>query len=118
MKKLTVIRIALWSIVGFAAAVMRCLPTSVCLLIGGAAFGFTKGIALAWIGALLGTAGAWGLARSRLGAPLQRAFAHHPLLRRLSFSALFGALFGALRLRVVALLCRLTLTAHGRWSLR
>ena len=71
-------------VIGFAAAVMLCLPTSVCLLIGGAAFGFTKGIVLSWLGALLGTAGAWALAHSRLGGPLQRAFADHPLLRRLS----------------------------------
>jgi uncharacterized membrane protein YdjX (TVP38/TMEM64 family) len=71
-------------VIGFAAAVMLCLPTSVCLLIGGATFGFTKGFALSWLAALLGTAGAWALARSRLGAPLQRLFADHPLLRRLS----------------------------------
>ena len=71
-------------VIGFAAAVMLCLPTSVCLLIGGATFGFTKGIALSWLGALLGTIGAWALAHSRLGGPLQRAFANHPLLRRLS----------------------------------
>jgi uncharacterized membrane protein YdjX (TVP38/TMEM64 family) len=71
-------------VTGFAAAVMLCLPTSLCLVIGGAAFGFTKGIVLGWLGALLGTAGAWRLARSRFGVPLQRVFTHHPLLRRLS----------------------------------
>lgn len=76
------------------------LPVTVLSIVGGALFGTTRGVLLAWIGAMIGTVTAYILARSIGQGPVKRFLGRHKLLNELQKRSDFWAL---LRLRVLPL---------------
>lgn len=55
-------------VLGYALLVLVPTPASVLTILGGALFGLVEGVALAWLGAVLGAVGGFALGR-RLGRP-------------------------------------------------
>lgn len=51
-------------VLGYALLVLVPTPASVLTILGGALFGLAQGVALAWLGALLGAVGGFGLGRA------------------------------------------------------
>jgi uncharacterized membrane protein YdjX (TVP38/TMEM64 family) len=74
------------------------LPVTVLTIVGGAVFGVTRGVVLAWSGAMAGTLIAYTLARSIGKGSVRRFLGRHHLLDRLQKRSDFWAL---LRLRVL-----------------
>ena len=81
----------------YALAVLLLLPTTVATIVAGAVFGF-PGLALAWIGSLVGTAIAYLLGRYTGRRVTERFLGRHPLLERLRDHA---STWDLMRLRVL-----------------
>ena len=69
---------ALLFALGYAVAVVAFFPASVLTLLAGALFGFVKGAALVFVGAVLGSTIAFLLSRSVLRAGVERRLAGNP----------------------------------------
>jgi len=74
------------------------VPITVLSIVGGALFGATRGVLLAWAGAMVGTVAAYLLARSIGQGSVRRFLGRHHLLGQLRKRSDFWALF---RLRVL-----------------
>ena len=94
-------------IVGFAIVAALGIPLTPLVLLAGALFGFFEGVVVAWVGLVLGTSGAYWIARLIGGALVTRVLAgHEDLLAKLHGRRGFLAL---LRLRAIPLIPSLLL---------
>jgi uncharacterized membrane protein YdjX (TVP38/TMEM64 family) len=84
-------------VLAYVLAVLLLLPTTALSLIGGALFGMPA-LALSWVGALLGSAGAHSLGRYTGRRPVRRFLGNHAMLRRLRDDA---SIVDLIRLRVL-----------------
>lgn len=66
----------------YTLAVMVLLPTTPLSVIGGALFG-VPGLALSWLGAMLGSAGAYSIGRYTARGAARRFLGNHPMVRQL-----------------------------------
>src|SRR5690348_11780689 len=64
-------------VVGFAVVAALGIPLTPLVLLAGALFGFLEGVVVAWIGLVLGTSGAYWIARLIGGASVHRLIAGH-----------------------------------------
>lgn len=64
-------------IVGFAIVAALGIPLTPLVLLGGALFGFVEGVVVAWVGLVLGTSGAYWIARVIGGASVTRLLSGH-----------------------------------------
>lgn len=64
-------------VVGFAVIATLGIPLTPLILLAGALFGFFEGAVIAWVGLILGTSGAYGIARLIGGASVTRLLAGH-----------------------------------------
>jgi uncharacterized membrane protein YdjX (TVP38/TMEM64 family) len=87
-------------VLSYAAAVTLALPTTVLTILGGALFGITNGVVLAWMGAMAGTTVAHTLARSIAKGPIRRLLDNKRMLHSLRQRA---DLLTLMRLRVLPL---------------
>lgn len=85
-------------VVAYGVAVTAMLPATLVTILGGALFGFWKGAALAWVGALGGTCLSHLIACRVARGPMLRLFGGHRLLRRLRER---GGVVELFRLRVL-----------------
>jgi uncharacterized membrane protein YdjX (TVP38/TMEM64 family) len=104
-----------WYVVGFTMVAALGIPLTPLVLLAGVLFGFPKGLAVAWTGLILGTSGAYWIARLVGGRSVTRLLAgHEDIVARLHGRRGFLTL---LRLRAVPLIPSLLLdyasgTAH------
>jgi len=102
-------------VVGFAIVAALGIPLTPLVLLAGALFGFVEGLVVAWVGLVLGTSGAYWIARLIGGASVTRLLAgHQDIVARLHGRRGFLTL---LRLRAIPLIPSLLLdyasgTAH------
>jgi uncharacterized membrane protein YdjX (TVP38/TMEM64 family) len=102
-------------VVGFAIVAALGIPLTPLVLLAGALFGFFEGVVVAWVGLVLGTSGAYLIARLVGGAPVTRLLAgHEDIIAKLRGRRGFLTL---LRLRAIPLIPSLLLdysagTAH------
>jgi uncharacterized membrane protein YdjX (TVP38/TMEM64 family) len=91
-----------WYIVGFAIVAALGIPLTPLVLLAGALFGFFEGVVVAWVGLVLGTSGAYWIARLIGGASVSRVLAgHEDIIAKLHGRSGFLAL---LRLRAIPLI--------------
>lgn len=64
-------------VVGFAIVAAFGIPLTPLVLLSGALFGFVEGVVVAWVGLILGTSGAYWIARLIGGAAVNRLLAGH-----------------------------------------
>lgn len=64
-------------VVGFASVAALGIPLTPLVLLAGALFGFFEGVVVAWVGLVLGTSGAYWIARLIGGASVTRLLAGH-----------------------------------------
>ena len=64
-------------VVGFAIVAALGIPLTPLVLLAGALFGFVEGFVVAWVGLVLGTSGAYWIARLIGGASVSRLLAGH-----------------------------------------
>ena len=94
-------------IVGFAIMAALGIPLTPLVLLAGALFGFFEGAVVAWVGLVLGTSGAYWIARLIGGASVTRVLAgHEDIIAKLRGRRGFLAL---LRLRAIPLIPSLLL---------
>jgi uncharacterized membrane protein YdjX (TVP38/TMEM64 family) len=94
-------------VVGFAVVAALGIPLTPLVLLAGALFGFLEGVVVAWIGLVLGTSGAYWIARLIGGASVHRLIAgHEDIIARLRGRRAFLTL---LRLRAIPLIPSLLL---------
>jgi uncharacterized membrane protein YdjX (TVP38/TMEM64 family) len=94
-------------IVGFALVAALGIPLTPLVLLAGALFGFFEGFVVAWVGLILGTSGAYWIARLIGGALVARVLAgHEDIIAKLHGRRGFLAL---LRLRAIPLIPSLLL---------
>ena len=105
-------------VVGFAIVAALGIPLTPLVLLAGALFGFLEGAVVAWVGLILGTSGAYWIARLIGGASVTRLLAgHEDIVTRLHGRRGFLTL---LRLRAIPLIPSLLLdyaagTAHMQY---
>lgn len=94
-------------VVGFAIVAALGIPLTPLVLLAGALFGFLEGFVVAWVGLVLGTSGAYWIARLIGGASVSRLLAgHEDIVAKLHGRRGFLAL---LRLRAIPLIPSLLL---------
>src|SRR5689334_2218930 len=94
-------------IVGFAIVAALGIPLTPLVLLAGALFGFLEGAVVAWVGLILGTSGAYWIARLIGGSLVSRVLAgHEDIIAKLHGRRGFLAL---LRLRAIPLIPSLLL---------
>ena len=94
-------------VVGFAIVAALGIPLTPLVLLAGALFGFFEGVVVAWVGLILGTSGAYWIARLIGGASVSRLLAgHEDIVAKLHGKRGFLAL---LRLRAIPLIPSLLL---------
>jgi uncharacterized membrane protein YdjX (TVP38/TMEM64 family) len=71
-----------WFFLSYAVGISLGLPSAVLATVAGAVFGFRLGAPIAWSASLLGTALAYGMARTVAKNPIRRLFGEHRLMRR------------------------------------
>ena len=64
-------------VIGFAVVAALGIPLTPLVLLAGALFGFIEGVVVAWVGLILGTSGAYWIARLIGGASVTRLLAGH-----------------------------------------
>jgi len=94
-------------VVGFAIVAALGIPLTPLVLLAGALFGFVEGVVVAWVGLILGTSGAYWIARLIGGASVTRLLAgHEDIIAKLHGRRGFLTL---LRLRAIPLIPSLLL---------
>ena len=94
-------------VVGFAIVAALGIPLTPLVLLAGALFGFFEGVVVAWVGLILGTSGAYWIARLIGGASVSRLLAgHEDIIAKLHGRRGFLTL---LRLRAIPLIPSLLL---------
>jgi uncharacterized membrane protein YdjX (TVP38/TMEM64 family) len=94
-------------VVGFAIVAALGIPLTPLVLLAGALFGFFEGVVVAWVGLILGTSGAYWIARLVGGASVTRLLAgHENIIAKLRGRRAFLSL---LRLRAIPLIPSLLL---------
>ena len=94
-------------VVGFATVAALGIPLTPLVLLAGALFGFFEGAVVAWVGLILGTSGAYWIARLIGGATVTSLLAgHEDIIEKLHGRSGFLAL---LRLRAIPLIPSLLL---------
>ena len=94
-------------VVGFGIVAALGIPLTPLVLLAGALFGFVEGVVVAWVGLILGTSGAYWIARLIGGASVKRLLAgHEDIVARLHGRRAFLTL---LRLRAIPLIPSLLL---------
>ncbi len=106
-------------VVGFAIVAAFGIPLTPLVLLAGALFGFLEGVVVAWVGLVLGTSGAYWIARLVGGASVARLLeGHENIIAKLHGRRGFLTL---LRLRAIPLIPSLLLdysagTAHMEYA--
>lgn len=94
-------------VIGFAVVAALGIPLTPLVLLAGALFGLFEGVVVAWVGLVLGTSGAYWIARLIGGASVARLLAgHQDIVARLQGRRRFLTL---LRLRAIPLIPSLLL---------
>lgn len=94
-------------VLGFAIVAALGIPLTPLVLLSGALFGFIEGVVVAWVGLVLGTSGAYWIARVIGGSSVKRLLAgHEDIIAKLHARRSFLTL---LRLRAIPLIPSLLL---------